>query len=161
MDRRIIKGIVHMITMLTSIAHILTLEGKKNFKCLETNTVTPFWLILYPQLSMRSQKSCLTIQKKMPNNPKKSAWQSQKLGLTIVQLICTDNRQSFFWDLRSNLEKHAWQLRCIFFGIVRHLFVDCQAFSLGLPGNLFVIWFFFFLLTLCKIKKNYIVLQNQ
>ena len=43
-----VKGMVHMITMLTYIAQIDIGEYKNPFKCPETTLVTLFWLLFVP-----------------------------------------------------------------------------------------------------------------
>ena len=44
----LLKGMVHMITMLTYIAQIDIGEYKNPFKCPETTLVTLFWLLFVP-----------------------------------------------------------------------------------------------------------------
>ena len=50
---------------------------------------------------MRSQKLCLTIPKKMPDNPKKYAWWFQKLCLAMVR--------HHFWDSFWGPKNNAWR----------------------------------------------------
>ena len=74
-----------MITMLTCIVHIGIGECKNPFKFLENNPSHPGLALLLwdpPKIAWWSKKRCMTITKKVPNDPKKR-------GLTIVQLICT------------------------------------------------------------------------
>ena len=68
------KGMVHMITMFTPLAHIDIGEYKNPFIYLQT---TPSYPVLAPlctlKISVRSQESCLMIPKKLPDDPKKVA----------------------------------------------------------------------------------------
>ena len=89
-----------MITMLTSIEHIDIGEYKNYFKCPET---TPFLPVLVSfctlEISMRSLKLCLTIQKMWPDNNQVSFLGSQKLCLRIncpstMLISCTANCQA-------------------------------------------------------------------
>ena len=63
-----------MITMSTSIAHNDIEEYKNPSKYLKTTPLHPFFSPFSTlKISVRSQKSCLTIPKKLPDDPKKGA----------------------------------------------------------------------------------------
>ena len=75
-----LKGMFHMITMLTSKTHIDITEYKNPFKYLKTNPcypiLAPFCILKISVISKNScltiQKRPLTIQKKVPGNAKKN-----------------------------------------------------------------------------------------
>ena len=76
----------------------------------------------YLHCAWQSPKRCLTIPKKVADDPPKNAWQSFSWSVLMA------NCQEGFWYLKNNPRKNAWQLSGICFGIVRHLSWDSWAF---------------------------------
>jgi hypothetical protein len=114
-----------MITMLTCIVHIGIGECKNPFKFLENNPSHPGLALLLwdpPKIAWWSKKRCMTITKKVPNDPKKEVWQLSRWSV----LFCTAMRQACFFVISKQSQKTC--LVIVRQEIVRCLFPHWQAF---------------------------------
>ena len=96
---------IHMITMQFFFYHIVALKSttKKPFNTLrpsQSPILAPFCAL---KLCATSQKSCLAIQKKMPDDSKKVQTMQKKDARQLYSgsvLFCTANSQGFNWNLK-------------------------------------------------------------
>ena len=91
-----------MITMLTSISHMDIGENNSHLNTLKTPPATLFFSLffLYPQkVAKQSLRRCLTIPKKVPDNPKKDAY------AILAEISCgalvTLHSRLVYWATRS------------------------------------------------------------